>query len=287
MTSPTVDIIVPVHNAPHLTTLCLDSVIRTRDPDNHRIILVDDGSGSETREVLEKFLSNNQNTVLNRNRESQGFTKAANSGLREVKGEMAVILNSDTQVPPMWIEKIAKTLFGTPGVGIAGPLSNAASYQSIPRTEPHATERLHRQTVINQLPPGMNIGDVNRFLELIRWDHPIRVPLIHGFCFAVQREVINEIGFFDEINFPRGFGEENDYCFRAADAGWGLAISPDTYVWHEKTGSYSQNTRAELVTNARHALISKYGKKRIETATRSLRSTSEYLRSRIGEMGRE
>lgn len=287
MTDPPVDIIIPVHNAPHLTEMCLSSVARTRDPAKHRVILIDDGSDTETQSILERFAEEHQNTVLSKNLEAQGFTKAANKGLRESSGQIAIILNSDTEVPTNWIQKIARTLLGTPGVGIVGPLSNAASYQSIPRVEPNARERIHRQTVINELPPVTTMADVNVRLESIDWAHPIRVPLIHGFCFAVRSEVTAEIGYFDDVNFPRGYGEETDFCFRATDAGWGLAIAPDTYVWHKKSGSYSLGTRAELVKRARHALISKYGKKRTETATESLRSTSTYLCSKIGALSND
>lgn len=283
MTDPTVDIIIPVHNAPHLTEMCLNSVARTRDPVKHRIILIDDGSDTETQSILEFFTEEHQNTVLSRNLEAQGFTKAANKGLRESSGQMAIILNSDTEVPKNWIQKLARTLFGTNGVGIVGPLSNAASYQSIPRVEPNSQERIHRQTVINELPPGMTMADVNGLLESIDWGHPIRVPLVHGFCFAVRREVMADIGYFDEITFPRGYGEENDYCFRATDAGWGLAISPDTYIWHKKSGSYSPETRADLTAASRDALISRYGKKRLDTASQSLFATSKFLRSEIGK----
>jgi len=281
MTNLTVDIIVPIHNAPHLTNLCLNSVAPTLQPGKHRLILVNDGSDRETTEILDTFAENHQNTVLLQNLSAQGFTKSANKGLRESFAQMTILLNSDTQVSPGWIEKLAATLFGTTGVGITGPLSNAASYQSIPRTEPTVDERLHRQTVRNELPPGMDIESVNRFLESIDWENPIRVPLIHGFCFAVRSEVISEIGYFDEINFPRGYGEENDFCIRASDAGWSLAITPNTYVWHEKTGSYESSERYSLISNAKGALIEKHGKVRLQNTQAAMRNTAVMISKKL------
>lgn len=53
--------------------------------------------------------------------------------------------------------------------------------------------------------------------------------LVHGFCFGLIREVMNRVGLFYEDSFPNGYGEENDYCFRAADAGFSLVIATHTY----------------------------------------------------------
>ena len=40
-----------------------------------------------------------------------------------------------------------------------------------------------------------------------------------------RRELIQAIGIFDEERFGRGFGEENDYCLRAARAGFRAVIA--------------------------------------------------------------
>ena len=50
----------------------------------------------------------------------------------------------------------------------------------------------------------------------------------------------------DEENFPIGYGEENDYCIRAADAGFTLAIADDAYVFHAKSKSFGHSRRKEL-----------------------------------------
>ena len=265
-----VDIVIPVHNAPALVTKCVRSVLKNRDPELHRLILVDDGSDSDTADFLRATATDNPHCTLLRSDTATGFTKAANRGLRESTADMVIVLNSDTEVPSRWVEKIWEVMFNTPGVGIVGPLSNAASYQSIPRQQPNEKERLAGQTPINELPSGMTLEDVNQWLENHMDKTPVRVPLVHGFCFAIRRDVINDIGVFDEEAFPRGFGEEDDYCTRAVDAGWSLSIATNTYVWHEKSGSYSSESRRDLVASGREVFLALHGEQRRANVLKAL-----------------
>jgi len=235
-----------VHNALGVTMACLESVARHRDPALHRIIIVDDGSSTETATWLSGFADEQAHTVLIRHETARGFSGAANAGLRASTGEMVVVLNSDTEVSADWIVKMADWMFRPDGVGIVGPLSNAASHQSLPRTAPSDDERARGQTVFNELPTGFTIDGVNQRLEQHARHRPLRTSMVHGFCFAVRREVIERVGLLDEVNFPRGYGEEFDYCFRIADAGWSAVVATNTYIWHAKTQSFSADERARL-----------------------------------------
>jgi GT2 family glycosyltransferase len=87
-----------------------------------------------------------------------------------------------------------------------------------------------------------------------------RVPFINGFCFAIKREVIDKIGYLDEIAFPRGYGEENDYCLRTLKAGMQLAVADQCYIFHAKSKSYNHQRRAELSKLGGQALQAKHGR---------------------------
>jgi GT2 family glycosyltransferase len=90
---------------------------------------------------------------------------------------------------------------------------------------------------------------------------------VHGFCFGIREEVINKIGFFDEINFARFFGEENDYSLRAGEAGFTLRIATPVYVFHAKSKSITEEIRAFFVGKASNTLRRIYGTKKIYDAT--------------------
>lgn len=242
----TVDVVIPVHDALEAVSTCLRSVDEHRDAGRHRIIIVDDGSSPPTAGWLDSFAAAHENCVLVRHGDALGFSAAVNAGLRASNAEMVVVLNSDTEVVGDWIVKLADWLFRPRGVGIVGPLSNAASHQSLPRVAPNEAERAAGQTVFNDLPVGLSLDAVNHRLEHHANRRPLRTSMVHGFCFALRREVVEQVGLLDEVNFPRGYGEEFDYCFRIANAGWSAVIATNTYVWHAKTQSYSADERARL-----------------------------------------
>lgn len=270
-----IDVIVCVHNAPDEVKKCLNSIEKTRTK-NVKLIIVDDGSDTKTAEILKVFSKNKTWVALLRNKTAGGYTKAANKGIRESHGDLVILLNSDTIVTDNWANKMANAIFSKPGVGIVGPLSSAASHQSIPE---HLSSKT--QTAVNELPKGVSVEDMNKYCE--KWSvvnyYPF-VPLVHGFCFGMTRELINKIGLFDEIEFPQGYGEENDYCFRAIDAGFCLTLATNTYVFHSKSKSYQTEKRIELMQRGSQKLQGLHGEQRIRRAILSMRQNRELIRMR-------
>lgn len=261
----TVDIIVCVHNALDFVTPCLASVRPTLGP-NHRLLVIDDASSADVGEHLREWSRRDSRIIVLRNPRQLGYTRAANIGLRESKADFVILLNSDTLVAPDWIEKLCDAIYSIDRPGIIGPLSNAASAQSLP--DNHATAS---QTAINPLPQGWSVADMDRWCEAQTQGTTLpRVPLVHGFCFGIARPVIETIGVFDEILFPDGYGEENDYCLRAADAGFDLVVATHTFVFHAKTKSYSPAHREKLAAAADVALRTRYSDARVDRAIATL-----------------
>jgi len=261
-----IDIVIYVQNALEHVKLCLESLQSTRKSARQRLIIIDDGSDQPTQEYLKAFVRRADSAELHRNDTSRGYTKAANQGLAASTADFVIVLNGGTIVTDGWAEKMADTAYSLPAVGIVGPLSNAASHQSIPE---HRSSL--NQAAINELPPGYSADDMNRLCE--KWtvvDVLPRVPLVHGFCFGITREAIDKVGYFDEQNFPNGYGEEIDYCFRASDAGIGLVIATHTFVFHAKSKSYADTDRVAFMKAGSNALKRLHGTRRVERAVRSM-----------------
>lgn len=271
-----VDVVVCVYNALDVVILCLESVAATREPSRHRIVIVNDGSDEPTSAWLEAFAARHENVLLIRHAQAGGYTRAANAGLSVMDADMAILLNSDTIVAGRWIEKMLDAAFTNPGVGIVGPLSSAASTQSIPDHKSTAD-----QTAINDMPPGYSVADMNLWCEKnTPADFLPRVQLVHGFCYGLTRDVVAAVGRFDERSFPHGYGEENDYCFRAANAGFGLVIATHTYVYHKKSQSYQDERRTILMKNGNMKIRELHGKERVLRAVRSMQGNPHLVRMR-------
>jgi len=266
---PNVDVVICVHNALEDVQKCYESVGKTAYPaEKLRIILIDDGSDKPTQSYLETVASAHAQTDLIRREKAGGYTIAANTGLRASKAEFICLLNSDTIVPPSWLKKMTRVFADHYDVGIVGPLSNAASWQSVPDLS--APEG---GWAINELPQGWDVGFMDAFISEQRPKDTLfpRVPLVNGFCYMLRRNVIETIGLLDEEGFPRGFGEEDDFCFRAANAGFGLMIATNTFVYHAKSKSYGSTKRNELAKKGGITLRKKHSEARLMRSVDSMR----------------
>ncbi len=253
----TVDIVICVHNALPDVERCLASVLRhTSQP--YALILVDDGSAGPTRDFLAAFAQTQTNITLLRNEESVGYTLAANQGMRHSCADFILLLNSDTIVTQGWLDRMLACAESDALIGLVGPLSNTASWQSVPEVA------LGTDWAENPLPAGM---DLERWAAHIR-ENAARLypsmPLLNGFCLLIRRGLIDDIGLFDEEAFGAGYGEENDYALRARAAGWRLALADDVYIFHAQSRSYSDEKRKRLSDRAGLALATKHDANLIE-----------------------
>jgi GT2 family glycosyltransferase len=259
---PPFEVQVCVHNSPEDVARCLASVQATLGPAD-RLLIVDDGSDAPARTVCEDA-ARHPRTRLIRRETGSGFTRAANAGLRARAEDHLVVLNSDTVVTPGWLDRLAAPFALSDEIGLVGPLSNAGGWQSIPE---FATGG----------PAANDIRDDDATLAAIaafcagfrpRFDVPL-VEQLNGFCFALRADILDRIGHLDEVRFPRGYGEEVDFMFRAAADGILAAVAVDCFVYHAKSKSYGRKARSENVRAGRHQLLSLYGGARLERATRS------------------
>jgi GT2 family glycosyltransferase/glycosyltransferase involved in cell wall biosynthesis len=255
-----IDVIVCVHDSLDEVRKCFNSVISTLES-HHTLIIVDDGSGEETAQFLRDFAAAHDEVKLIRQDHACGYTRAANCGIKSSTAEFVILLNSDTQVAKGWWAKLARAAYQAPDIGIVGPLSNAASWQSVPDIVGK-----DGRLAVNPLPSGLTVEDMDRIAETCSFESFPSVGLVNGFCLAVKRQVFETIGLFDEESFPRGYGEENDFCFRAADAGFDIMIATDCYIYHEKSASYSSATRDRLAKETAAILHKKYPGTRIRRA---------------------
>ena len=252
LSSATVDLIICVHNALPDVQRCLSAVVRyTRWP--CQLILVDDASEAECANYLATF-AREQGALLIRNDSAQGYTRAANLGLRRSTADFVVMLNSDTIPTPDWLDRLLACAESDPKIGLAGPLSNTASWQSIPQVFGPGGDWAK-----NEQPSGISAADMASTLAWSSARLYPPVPFLNGFCLLIRRAVLSSVGLFDDENFGEGYGEEDDYCLRARAKGWKLAVADDAYVYHAQSSSYSDERRIQLSERAQERLAAKHG----------------------------
>lgn len=265
-----VDVVIPVFNALADVKKCLNSLEQFNDGFYVKLIVVNDGSGDETTIWLQEFCKEKPSINLIEHKKNMGYTQAVNTGLKASKADFIIILNSDTAVTENWLKGMLRCMNSSHKIGIVGPLSNAASWQNIPKLLDQNGEFL-----INEIPDGY---DVNSFAGLVakiaKRTYP-RLPFVNGFCFLINRKVIDAIGYMDEENFPVGYGEENDYCIRTIDAGFELAIADDVFVYHAKSKSFGHDKRKIYSKKGIESLKRKHSQEKYMDRVRKVKETHE------------
>jgi O-antigen biosynthesis protein len=234
-----VDIVVPIYNALAFTRRCAESVLR-HATGSFRLILVDDASTEPGMDALLAELGKSDRVSVLRNSVNVGFVATANRGMKESADADVLLLNSDTEVFEGFLDRLRAAAHRDPKTGIVSALSNNATILSVPVWLKD-----------NPIPPP---HDALSFAALIarasRREYPEIVTAV-GSCMYIKREVLREVGFFDEQTFGRGFGEENDFCERARKAGYRSRLADDVFVWHKGKASFGEEGRVREAENLR------------------------------------
>ncbi|HEY0829484.1 MAG TPA: glycosyltransferase family 2 protein [Bacilli bacterium] len=204
----------------------------------YELIVVDNGSNDNT---LDYCLQ--EDVILISLSENEGFPKACNRGLRLARGNAILLLNNDVLVAEGWLSGMLSCLYSHTDIGIVGPVTNYASGK--------------QQIDI----PYTNLREMAEHFSRLKQGNWQQVERLVGFCYLFKRELLNQIGLLDE-RFSPGHYEDDDYCYRARQAGYRLFMACDVFVYHH--GSYSFNKEneekvKELIALNHQKFIDKWG----------------------------
>ncbi|MEO5626576.1 MAG: glycosyltransferase [Dokdonella sp.] len=229
-----VAIVVPVYNASALVGPCLDALLdHTRG--RAQLIVIDDASTDVAiAPLLARYASLERVRVL-RNATNRGFTATANRGIELAGLADVVLLNADTEVGPNWLTGLRRAAYAGDDIATATAVSDNAGAFSVPELEQ-----------ANTLPACWRFDDCARAL----WQgaglaYP-QLPTGNGFCLYIRRSVINAIGVLDDAAFAQGYGEENDFCQRAAQRGLRHVVAGNVLVRHARSQSFGEERRLAL-----------------------------------------
>ena len=266
------DVIIPIHNALEDVKKCLESVISAGG--FNRLIIINDGSDKPTTQFLNDVDVKNENVILIHHKESKGYTISINEGITKSNSEFLITLNSDTIVPERWINIFSDLFEKFQDTAVFGPLCNAASYQSVPKIKENG------DWCINKMPNNLSVNDFSVLINSNSLNKFPEVPFVNGVCFAVRKKVLEEVGFLDEANFPRGYGEENDLCIRIREKGYKLRVADNLFIFHAKSKSFGHETRKSLAKQGRAKLIELHTKERLTSDIQKLEANTDLVEIR-------
>ncbi len=221
-----VDVVIPVHGNTDVVLACLDSVFASL-PTGSRVVVVDDASEDPALILALDEHAVGKRIRLIRNPRNQGFPASANAGIAACPGRDVVLLNSDTLVPPGWLDRLRDAACSAPGIGSATPFSNDATILSYPHVE--GGNPIPDQAATDRLAAQAWKANGSALID---------IPVGVGFCLYIRRACLDAVGLLRADVFAQGYGEENDFCLRARALGWRHVAVPGVFVAHRSGVSF-------------------------------------------------
>jgi len=155
-----------------------------------------------------------------------GFAANANRGIARTTAPLVVVANPDTEAAPDAVAQLASFASDHPRCGIAGPalLNPDGSLQRSRRHFPTVSGTIVRRT------PLRRVASAEGHFYADEPTEPVEADWMLGAFLALRREMLDELGGFDE-GF-RLYGEDIDLAYRAARAGWERWYVPAARVTH-------------------------------------------------------
>lgn len=217
---PLVSIIIPTFNRKMILAREIESIYAGKYPKNRlEVIVVDDASSDGTSELIrEKYPI----VTVIRNTEERGLAASRNIGLKACRGNFAFVIDDDNIIGEDTIETLVE-VFEKNNYGIVGPLMY---YYKAPGRIWFASAERNYRTSITRFPyRDQIIGNHDSIPSILE---TADIPN----AFMIKRDVIENVGFFDEKNFPIHY-DEADFGERVRRHGYKIVVSTKAKVWHD------------------------------------------------------
>jgi len=242
-----IDIIIPVYNGYEFLEALFDSLEKDISS-TYRLIVVNDCSPDEkVKPYLVERLKKHSNAIFIDNKNNLGFVKSVNKAVTHVQNHF-VILNTDTELPSMWLERLMFPILNFSQVATTTPFTNSGTIASFPNF-------LEDNEIFDNL--TVSVLD-KEFSQIAPDDFYAQMPTGIGFCMGINYDLVQKIGFFDEETFGKGYGEENDWCQRAIQNDYTNLLVPNLFVYHKHGGSFPSEVKQKLISEHYIKLLEKH-----------------------------
>jgi hypothetical protein len=224
----------------------LPSVVTHTDPELAEIYVADNGSTDQSVEWISRNYPDVRIIKLDQN---YGFAEGYNRALSHIKSTYSLLLNSDVEVTPGWLEPLVKTLDNDPSVGACMP----------------KIKSLHNKSLFEYA--GAAGGFIDRFgypfcrgrilshtePDHGQYDNNMDIFWASGACILIRSELYFSAGGLDPFFFAHM--EEIDLCWRLKNMGYRIRFCHESEVFHLGGGTLPKKNHKKTYLNFRNNLI--------------------------------
>lgn len=221
-------------------------VQHTQLPDTE-IVVADNGSTDDSIAVARSMGC--RIIELDRN---YGFAEGYNRALAQTDAEYVILLNSDVEVTPGWIEPLINYMDAHPDVAAVQP--KVRSWLKKTHFEYAGAAGGYIDKLCYPYCRGRILGHVEE--DKGQYDSIKDIFWATGACLCTRTQVYKDLGGLDSDFFAHM--EEIDLCWRMNSRGWRLACVPQSVVYHLGGGSLHYENPKKTFLNFRNSLLMIY-----------------------------
>lgn len=225
----------------------LPSVMQYSQLPDTEIVVADNGSTDDSLSVAKRFGC--RVIELERN---YGFAEGYNMAIAQINSEYVILLNSDVEVTPGWIEPM---------------IDYMDAHQQVAAVQPKVLSWQHKSQFEYAGAAGGYLDKLcypycrGRILDYVEHDHGqydtiTDVFWTTGACLCTRAHIYKELGGLDSDFFAHM--EEIDLCWRMNSRGWRLVCVPQSVIYHLGGGSLNYENPKKTFLNFRNSLLMIY-----------------------------
>jgi len=197
-----ISIIIPTFNSAKVLKTCLESLTnQTVSGEAYEVIVVDDGSTDETKEVVARY------PVKYIYQENRGPAVARNNGVNHAQGEIVLFTDADCDPQSNWVEEMVKPMSDKQVVGAKG------------------VYKTHQKEIIARL---VQIEYEHKYERMKKFKY---IDFIDTYSAGYRKDIFAKYGGFDE-RYPKASVEDQEFSFRLFRDGYKMVFNPAAVVYH-------------------------------------------------------
>lgn len=199
---------------------CLREVFKIKTKYTYEIVIVDNGSIDDSVSYLKNLVKSRNNIQLVLNKKNLGYAGGNNTGIIVTRGKILLLLNNDTYVEKNFLDPLVDFLLKNKKV--AGVQPKIMNYPNKDIVDSVGSYFINTGFLYHI---GHNKKSSNK-----KFNNSSEVFTMKGACMAFKREVLCEVGIFDDSYFA--YFEETDLCQRMLMAGYKISYVPNSTIYH-------------------------------------------------------
>lgn len=240
---PLVSIVIPCWNHFDVTMMCLRAVLRNTSDVSYEVIVADDHSSDQTRDLL-KYVSNVKYVVNDR---ENGFVNNCNKGASLARGRYIYFLNNDTEVQPGYLKPLVDLIEGDTSIGITGSML----------IFPDGTLQEAGGMIFEDC-RGSNVGRSLKNIDDVSVNYVRDTDYISGAALMIRSNLFRDLGGFDRAYAP-AYCEDSDLCLRV----WywkkkRVVFQPKSRVVHFEGQSFPSEQKKALINKNNLTLFRRF-----------------------------